>query len=88
MVAVYELDEQDGSPLTVGCDGGWTVACTFTVTESVALPPGPVQFKVYVCELVRPPVDCEPDVPDQPVGETEHEVALFDVHEIVADVPD
>ncbi len=43
---------------------------TFTVTLSEAEPPGPVQVKVYVFELVRLPVDSEPEVafePDQPL---------------------
>jgi hypothetical protein len=61
---------------------------TFTVTLSEAEPPGPVQVKVYVRELVRLPVDSEPEVglePDQ-APEAAQAVALVEVQERVAEV--
>lgn len=60
---------------------------TFTVTESDALPPTPVQDSVYVWLAVRFPVDMPAfEVPVHPVGETEQELALVDVQDIVAAV--
>ncbi|MBI4114446.1 MAG: type II/IV secretion system protein [Candidatus Niyogibacteria bacterium] len=59
---------------------------TFTLTESFAEPPGPVQYALYVCELRRFPDDWLPDVPAHPEGVTEHEVAFVEVHEMVVDV--
>lgn len=58
---------------------------TLTVTESCADPPGPEQEREYVVVVVRLPVFCEPEVPDQPVGETEQEVALVDDQVIVVE---
>ncbi len=58
---------------TVGTGG-----VTETVVDCVALPPAPVQVRVYVALDVRAPVDCEPltaFVPDQP-PEAVHVVAF------------
>ena len=66
-------------------------APTLTVTKDTSTPdgaPGPWQFKVYVCEVIRLPVDCpvELDVPVQPPGLTLQLVALFDDQVIFAEV--
>ena len=61
--------------------------CTFTVTLSVATPPvTPVQVSVYVCWFERLPVDCEPEVPNHPFGDTEQLAAFEDVQLIVAEL--
>jgi hypothetical protein len=65
---------------------GAGAAPTFTVTESLAVPPGPVQFKVYVVLAVKLPVDWLPETPVQPGALTVHEVVLVDVQLIVAAV--
>jgi|SRR6266446_353233 len=59
---------------------------TFTRTLSVAVPPGPEQFTVYVVADVRLPVEFAPDVPLQLSGDTVHADASTELHEIVADV--
>lgn len=54
-------------------------ALTVTVADCAALPPAPLQLKVYVALAVRVPVDCEPLtglLPDH-APEAEHEVALI-----------
>jgi hypothetical protein len=54
-------------------------ALTVTVADCAALPPAPLQVKVYVALAVRAPVDCEPLtglLPDH-APEAEHEVALL-----------
>jgi hypothetical protein len=51
---------------------------TDTVADCVALPPSPVQVKVYVASAVSAPVDCDPVsglLPDQ-AFDAEHAVAL------------
>ena len=66
------------------------VGRTYTVTLSEAEPPGPVHESEYVLEEVKLPLDLElnpkPDVPVQPVGETEQDVALVEDQLIVAEV--
>jgi hypothetical protein len=52
--------------------------CTFTVTVSVAVPPGPVHESVYVRLAAKLPVLCEPVVPVKPSGETVHVVAFWE----------
>jgi hypothetical protein len=59
---------------------------TFTTTLSVAVPPGPEQFAVYVVELVRFPVDHDPDVPVNPPGEIVQLVAFVETRASVAAV--
>ena len=64
-----------------------TGLATLTVTLSLAVPPGPLQVMVYLFELVRLPVDSEPEVdlePDQS-PEALQELALLDVQERVAE---
>lgn len=58
------------------------------LTPSEAVPPVPVQAIVYVCEDVRSPADCEPEVdfvPDQ-APEAMHESALVEEQVKVAAV--
>ena len=59
---------------------------TFTVTLEVAVPPGPLHVSTYVVVAVKLPLDRLPDVPVQPEGEIEHDVALLEVQAIVAAV--
>ena len=86
--AVHEvalLDDQvsiDALPLArvLGLALKLTAAVGFTVTvaDCAALPPGPVQLRLYVALAVSAPVDCEPVtalVPDQ-APEPVHAVAL------------
>ena len=61
-----------------------------TLADWAAVPPAPVQVKVYVALAVSDPVDCEPLtglVPDQP-PEAEQEVALAAFHVSIALDPD
>jgi hypothetical protein len=61
-----------------------------TVVDWTAVPPVPVQVKVYVALAVSDPVDCEPLAglaPDQ-APEAEHEVALVAFHVSVELDPD
>lgn len=69
---------------SVGGTGGGTP--TFTVTVSVVEPPGPAQSNVYSCVAARFPVDCEPEMPAQPPGETEQLVVFALDQEMVAAV--
>jgi hypothetical protein len=62
---------------------------TDTVADCVALPPSPVQVKVYVASAVNAPVDCEPVrglVPDQAL-DAEQAVALVADQLSVAALP-
>ena len=69
--------------LTVGC------ALTVTVADCVALPPGPLQVKVYAALALSGPVDDEPLsalLPDH-APEAVHAVAAADVQVSVALAP-
>src|SRR5690348_13190730 len=74
---------------------GWEVgvqasveACTFIVTESLADPFGPVQFNVYVCEVLSAPVEAAPETAFAPVQPPEavQEVTFDEVQVRLAEV--
>jgi hypothetical protein len=54
------------APLHFRLTVGKTAAPTFTATVSSAVPPGPVQERVYVWFAMRTPVVSEPDVEREP----------------------
>ena len=82
-VPLYGTEQEPALPLHVKFSvGGGEL--TFTATDAFVLPPGPEQFTVYVCDAVRLPVDCEPDVPVQFGGVTVHDVLFVDDQEMVA----
>src|SRR3989344_1744488 len=66
--------------------GACGAEATFTVTESLASPPGPVQFTKYVRLVVRLPLSCDPLIPVHPEGDTLQEFAFCEVHVMVAPV--
>ncbi len=59
---------------------------TWTVTDALAEPPGPVQVAVYVASVVRFPVLCKPEMPDQFGGAMVHDVAFVLDQEMFAEV--
>lgn len=71
--------------VSVGAGGA---ASTTTVTDRVAVPPGPVQDKVKVLVTVKASLDCDPAVvllPDH-APEAAHELALVD-DQVSVDMP-
>jgi hypothetical protein len=66
-----------------------TGCVTVTVADCAALPPLPVQLRVYVAFAVRAPVDCEPFNPTAPdqAPEATHEVAFVDDNVSIALLP-